>query len=117
MEEIRNNAIKAAKILDEKKGIDVTLYDVKGKIPYTDYLIISTGMSERHVGALSNNLRKELSKANIKVKHSEGNSESGWLLLDYIDFVVHIFSKEKREFYNIDRFCEESSKIDIDNKN
>lgn len=114
MNEIKERAMKAVKILDDKKGLDIAMYDVQGKITYTDYMIIATGMSSRHVGALADNLRKYLSKQKIKLKHIEGNSNSGWLLLDYIDFVVHIFSKEKRAFYNIDRLLDDTNKIDID---
>jgi ribosome-associated protein len=111
---IKENAIKAAKFLDEKKGYNITLLEVTGLVPYTDYLIFTTGISGRHVGALSNNLQKELSKQGIKIKHFEGNNESGWILLDFIDFVVHIFSEDKREYYNLDRIWSDANKIDID---
>ena len=112
---IKENAIKAAKFLSEKKGYNISLLDVRGVVPYTDFLIFTTGMSSRHVGALSNNLRKELSKQGVKIQHFEGNHESGWILLDFIDFVVHIFSEDKREFYNLDRIWSDAKKIDIDN--
>ncbi|MDM8534139.1 ribosome silencing factor [Clostridiaceae bacterium HSG29] len=111
---IKENAIKAAKFLDEKKGYNVSLIEVAGVVPYTDYMIFTTGISNKHVGALSNYLRKELSKNGIKIRHFEGNNESGWILLDFIDFVVHIFSEEKREFYNLDRIWNDAKKIDID---
>lgn len=115
MDQIKDNVLNAVKVLDDKQGLNIELLDVKGLIPYTDYLVLTTGMSERHVGALANNLRRSLSKNGINVKHFEGSNKSGWILLDFIDFVVHIFSKEKREFYNLDKVWDHAKKINIDN--
>lgn len=114
MEIIKEQVMEAVKILDEKKGMDLSVLDVQGVLPYTDYIIIANGISDRHVGALADNLQKELSKKKVKLKHSEGNIASGWIILDFIDFIVHIFSKEQREYYGIDEISEQAKKIDID---
>lgn len=115
MDQIKDNVLKAVNILNDKKGLNIKLLDVKGLVPYTDYLVLTTGMSERHVGALAKNLRKDLSKFGVNVKNFEGSNKSGWILLDFVDFVVHIFSRDKREFYNLDKIWDHANKIDIDN--
>lgn len=114
MDKIKELAIQSAKILNNKNGIDIKLLDLKGKLPYTDYLILATGVSNRHVLALSKYIKDKLSKEKVKLKQTEGNKESGWIIVDYFDFIIHIFDKEKREFYNLDKIYTDAKKIDID---
>ncbi|MBP7865079.1 MAG: ribosome silencing factor [Acidobacteria bacterium] len=91
-------------LLDEKKGILTRVLDVSRVATFTDHFIICTGANQRHVQALADDLEEKLRKAfGLKPSHVEGHSNAQWVLLDYFDFVVHIFSVEAREFYELER--------------
>lgn len=115
MDMIKERVLKASKIIDDKQGIDISVLDVQGLTTITDYLIITTGMSNRHVDALAKRVRRELSKEGVKLHHREGNEKDGWILLDFLDFVVHIFDKNQRIFYDLDHKWNDAKKINIDN--
>ncbi len=89
--------------LEEKKGEDILLLDLIGVCSFTDYFILCSGTSERSIKALADEVRKVL-----KEKHSvmdqgvEGDAQSGWVLIDYGDVILHIFSKVLREYYQLE---------------
>ncbi|MDX1829896.1 MAG: ribosome silencing factor [Lutibacter sp.] len=92
------------KAIDEIKGVDVQLLDLR-EIENTvcDYFIICSGTSNTHVNAISGIIQKQVGKlAKEKPWHVEGEGNAEWVLLDYINVVVHIFQKQTREFYNIE---------------
>ena len=91
------------KLIKEKKGSDIYIIDVKKLSSLTDYFIICTSDSDPQTRAISNYIKKELSKKKIKPFQIEGFQYMNWILIDYCDVVVHIFKKEIREFYNIER--------------
>ena len=84
--------------LENAKGIDTKVYDVRGKSGLTDFFIVSTGAAAPHLKALA----KELPKA----YRISGDPESGWIVADYIDVVVHIFSSEARAYYALEKLWE-----------
>lgn len=96
-------AMKTAQVLTDKKGQDVIVIDITQKSSFADYLVIASGGSERQVAALSNEVSDQLAKEGVIAKNIEGKSPSGWVLLDYGDVIVSIFSKEQRERYNIEK--------------
>ncbi len=100
---IRKNAIRAAKQIDEKKGKDIVILDVSEISSFADYFVISHGTSDRQLKALSEEVEKGMSEANIKLYHKEGTEKSGWILLDYGDIIVHLFLEEQRQHYNIEK--------------
>jgi len=88
--------------LDEKKGEDILLLDVRNVAPFTDYFVFCSGTSDRMLDALAKSVREDVKKNyQISVK-PEGNSDYGWVLLDFGDVVVHIFSPEKRNYYRLE---------------
>lgn len=92
------------KAIDDVKGLDVQLLDLR-EIENTvcDYFIICTGTSNTHVNAISGIIQKQVSKiTKEKPWHVEGEPNAEWVLLDYVNVVVHIFQKQKREFYDIE---------------
>ena len=91
------------KLIKEKKGYDISIIDIKKLSSLTDYFIICTSDSDPQTRAISNHIKKELSKKKIKPLQIEGFEYMDWILIDYYDIVIHIFKKEKREFYNIER--------------
>ncbi|PDH45460.1 MAG: ribosome silencing factor [Flavobacteriales bacterium MED-G15] len=90
--------------IDDVKGIDISLLDLRD-IDNTvcSYFVVCTGSSNTHVNAIVSSVQKKVSKE-LKEKpfHSEGNSNSEWVLIDYVNVVVHIFQKQVREYYNIE---------------
>lgn len=96
-------AVKTAKLLDEKKAIDVVIIDVSQKSSFADYLVIGTGNSERQVRGLISEVEDKLAEDAVYSKNAEGRAPSGWVLLDYGDIIVNVFSPDMRERYNLDK--------------
>ena len=100
------NKSKIEKIVDiifEKKGSDVLLLDIRKHSPVTDYFIICTASSQPHTQAIADDLLLKLKKQNLIPHHIEGYNNAQWILLDYFDFVIHIFLNETRQFYGLER--------------
>ena len=101
-----NTASTITQITDyikDKKGTDITIIDIRGLSSLTDYFILCTSDSDPKTRAIVNHLKKELSRKKIKPIHTEGFDNLDWVLMDYADVVVHIFKKEVRDFYKIER--------------
>ena len=106
-------ARRAAKILIEKKAIDVTMFDVKESSSVTDYYVNATGRSSTNVAALADDVDVMLSKAGISPLRIEGRRGQSWILVDFGDVIVNVFDRASRDFYNLDRHLPEGSKMDI----
>ncbi|MEG0391502.1 MAG: ribosome silencing factor [Anaerovoracaceae bacterium] len=96
-------ALKIAKILDDKKGLDIFIIDIATKSSFADYFILASGANERQIGALANEVEDELAKDELLVKNIEGKKESGWILMDYGDIIVNVLTVEMRERYHIEK--------------
>lgn len=99
----REIAIAAGEVALSKKAIDVKVLDLRELTSVTDYFVICSGSLDLHVKAISDAIVEELEKRKIKVWHIEGYSVLKWVLLDYVDVVVHIFNREIRDFYGLER--------------
>lgn len=118
MEEIKreDNEIKSIvkliyKVLDEKKASDISVIDISGLSVIADYFIIASADNIRQTAALCDSVEDELAKAGITPKQIEGRSSSNWILMDYNDVILHIFDKENRLFYDIERIWKDGRKI------
>ena len=89
--------------LDDMKAEDTVTIDLRGKSSIADYMIVTTGRANRHVGAIAENVTKALKENGIKNIHVEGLPNCDWVLIDSGDVVVHVFRPEVREFYNLER--------------
>lgn len=87
----------------DKKGENVKIINISDISVIADYFIIASGNNINQVQALSDNVKEELFKLGIEPKNIEGYNTASWILMDYTDFVVHIFSKDDRMFYDLDR--------------
>ena len=97
-------AAKAAfKAIDEKQGIDITVINISEVSVIADYFIIASASNSNQLKAMADEVEQQLYKTGWKLKYSEGFQSKTWILLDFGDIVVHLFSKEEREFYNIER--------------
>ena len=92
-------AAEIAKALEDAKGMDVKVYDVRGKSGLTDFFVVATGAAAPHLKALARAIPD-------KAYRTAGDPESGWIVSDYIDVVVHIFSAEARAYYALEKLWE-----------
>ena len=106
-------ASEAAKVLLEKKAIDVRLFDVTGKTNVTDFYVNATGRSSMQVAALSDYVCELLGERGRDPLRVEGRAGNAWILVDYGDVIVNVFDRASREFYNFDRHLPEDSEQDI----
>ncbi len=105
----------AAKTLDDKKAEELTILDVRGLSPVTDYYLIACGLSQPHLKALSEELQVSLKKqAGFHVYRRAGTPESEWMALDYVDVVVHLFSPQARSFYDLETLWADAPRMGID---
>ena len=105
----------ATKALEEKKGIDIQVIEVVDKTILTDYFIIATGANVPQIKALADEVDEKLSKQGLEAKSISGYQTAAWIILDYGDVIVNVFSKETREFYNLERLWADGKYIDINN--
>ncbi len=97
-------AVKVAyKALDEKFGKDIVVLDISNISVMADYFLIATGNSTSQVKAMADEAAQQLHKIGIHSKQSEGYNSAEWILLDFGDIIVHVFNKESRQFYNLER--------------
>ena len=105
---------KAYEALNDKKGEDIKIIEIGKLSTVADYFIIANGSNAPHVESLVDNVEEELLKENIHAERIEGVKSSGWILMDYNDVVVHVFSKEDRLFYDLERIWRDGKEIDVE---
>ena len=111
---IAEHAQRAAAILLDRKANDVVLLSLKGVSDMTDYFLIASGTSDTHVRALGNSVVEDMKKqVGQTAHHVEGLSQGRWVLLDYVDFVVHVFHPTLRHFYQIERLWADAQVIPL----
>ncbi len=96
-------AEKAAEILDNKKGKDIKILYVADKTDISDYFVLVNGNSNTHIKTLADEVEYQLGLCEVPMLNYEGRGNGTWVLLDYGRVVVHVFSREAREFYNLDK--------------
>jgi ribosome-associated protein len=89
--------------LEDAKAEDSTTIDLTGKSSIGDYMVVTTGRSQRHVGAVADRVVKDLKAANLHGVRVEGMRQADWVLIDAGDVIVHVFRPETREFYNLEK--------------
>ncbi|MBB5053350.1 ribosome silencing factor [Afipia massiliensis] len=89
--------------LDDMKAEETVTIDLRGKSSITDYMIVTSGRANRHVGAIAENVAKGLKESGIAAPHVEGLPNCDWVLIDSGDVIVHVFRPEVREFYNLEK--------------
>ena len=102
----------AVKVLDFKKASDIKLLKIDEKTTIADYFVICAGSSSTQIKTLADEVEYELSQKAIEPAHIEGRA-TGWILLDYSSVLVHVFTGEAREYYNLERLWQDARTIDI----
>lgn len=101
--EKENQLSEAIEAALDKKAQDAVVLELEGLCSFTDYFLICTGTSTRHNQTIADSIEGTLKRQGVRPLHIEGHTEGEWILLDYVDFVVHIFSARAREFYDLER--------------
>lgn len=109
-------AKKAAQICLDYKASDVVLLDLRGVTDMTDFFIVASGTSDTHVRSVGEHLAAEMKKLGSPVYAMEGTTKGRWVLLDFVDFVVHIFHPTLRDFYQLERLWSDAESIPIEGK-
>ena len=97
--------------IESKKGSDIVLLDVRKLSMFTDYFLICNGDSERQIKAISGGVQEVLDQGGLRRLGHEGSAESGWVLLDYGDLMVHIFAPEQRDYYELEELWKEAPRV------
>jgi len=104
----------AARAASAKKATEIVVLDLREIASFTDYFMICTGANARQAQAISNAVEEELRKAGKRPLHIEGYSNAEWILLDYGDFIVHVFGSAARKFYDLERLWRDAKRVEID---
>ncbi len=111
MKDSRELAAEVVRALEDKKGEDVIVIDLRDITVFTDYFVIATGNNVPQVQAMSDAAGDAMAKNEVEVKSVEGYQSANWILMDYGDVIVHIFDKESRSFYDLERIWKDGKFI------
>jgi ribosome-associated protein len=112
-EQLDERVLAALHAAAEKKAIEPVLLDLREIASFTDYFLIVSGANERQVQAISDEVYETLKKAGHAAARVEGYKTAEWILLDYGDFVVHVFDQKARKFYDLERLWRESKRVEL----
>jgi ribosome-associated protein len=113
MAELDERVRRALRAASEKKALDPTVLDLRGISSFTDFFLIFTGANRRQVQAISDEIVEQMKRHGSPAARVEGYQNAEWILIDYGDFVVHIFEEKARRFYDLERLWREASRLDV----
>ncbi len=113
MSKIKENVKKIYEAIDDKKAIDIKVIDISGVSIVADYFIIASASNPNQLEALEDAADKVMYKQDILPKQVEGGKNSPWILMDYGDIIVHLFTEEGRDFYDLERIWRDGIEVDI----
>jgi ribosome-associated protein len=112
--QIRSQVVSAVQACEDKKAEDMSILEMdKDSSAFTDYFIICTGKNPRQIQAIADEVELRLKKAGAPANQVEGYSQADWILIDYVDFVVHVFSEPSRKFYDLERLWKSAKKVTV----
>lgn len=112
MKSSREIAKMICNALEEKKSEDIRVIDIQNVSVIADYFIVASGGNQNQLQAMEHEVDRKMSENGIEVKQIEGNQSSTWILMDYGDVIVHLFSREDRLFYNLERIWQDGTAVD-----
>ena len=112
-DQLDERMLTALHAVGEKKAFDVVVLDLREVATFTDFFVITTGANERQVQAISDEVYDTLKKAGSAAARVEGYKTAEWVLLDYGDFIVHVFEQKARQFYDLERLWRESKRVQL----
>ena len=111
--ELDNRVTRALYAASEKKAIEPTVLDLRGIASFTDFFVICTGANRRQVQAIADEVVEQLKHHGSPASRVEGYQNAEWILVDYGDFVVHVFDEKARRFYDLERLWREARRLDV----
>ena len=112
-EKLDERVLQALHAASEKKAIDLVVLDLQDIASFTDYFVITSGANERQVQAIADGVSETLKKVGSPAARVEGYKTAEWILLDYGDFIVHVFEQKARSFYDLERLWRESKRVEL----
>ncbi len=113
--QIRSQVASAVRACEDKKGEDISILEMdKNSSAFTDYFVICSGKNPRQIQAIADEVELRLKREGFPASQVEGYIQADWVLLDYVDFVVHIFSEAARKFYDLERLWKSARKLTTD---
>jgi ribosome-associated protein len=112
-EKLDERILQALHAASEKKAIDLVVLDLQDIASFTDYFVITSGANERQVQAIADGVSDTLKKVGSPAARVEGYKTAEWILLDYGDFIVHVFEQKARTFYDLERLWRESKRVEL----
>ena len=113
-DDLRAQVAIAVRACKEKKAEDIRILRLDAQASgFTDYFVICSGANPRQVQAIADDVDEKLSRAGFEPSHVEGKTQAEWVLLDYVDFVVHIFSQSARKFYDLERLWKTATRLEL----
>lgn len=111
-QETRQQVARAVNAVEIKKGEEVVILEMdRNSGAFTDYFILCTGTNPRQIQAISDEIKKQLEQLGVRPNSLEGYNQAEWVLLDYVDFVIHIFSERSRKFYDLERLWKSARRL------
>jgi ribosome-associated protein len=111
--ELDDRVMRALYATSEKKAIELTILDLRGIASFTDFFVISTGANRRQVQAIADEVVEQLKRHGSQAARVEGYQNAEWVLVDYGDFVVHVFDEKARRFYDLERLWRDARRLDV----
>jgi len=102
---------RVVEAIEDVKGRDIAVLDLRGLNDATDYFVLASGTSEAHVRGIADSVMAKLQRAGLHTHHAEGLAGGRWVLLDFVDFVVHLFHPESRAFYQLERLWSDATEL------
>ena len=102
----------ACKAIDDKKALDIKVIDIREVSVIADYFVITSGSNLNQVQAIVDNVEEQLGRAGFEPKQVEGTRSSNWILMDYVDIIIHVFDEENRLFYDLERIWRDGKELD-----
>lgn len=112
-DDLDERILVAVNAASEKKALNIVVLDLREIASFTDYFVITSGTNERQVQAISDEVYETLKKAGSLAARVEGYKSAEWILLDYGDFIVHVFEEKSRKFYDLERLWRDSTRVDL----
>lgn len=112
-QELDARIVTALQAASDKKALDMVVLDLREIASFTDYFVITSGTNERQVQAISDEVLDRLKKNGTPAARVEGRKTAEWILLDYGDFIVHVFADKARKFYDLERLWRESKRVEL----
>ena len=107
-------ARRVAQIADEKQAVDIVALDMRDLVAYTDFLVICTARNERQAKGIHDEVYAKLKADGLLPDHVEGAREASWVLMDYLDFVLHVFVPDERAYYRLETLWGEAPRLELD---